>query len=35
MPEIFFPSKWLKAEANVKHGDNIRFLDKGTLKEDQ
>jgi plasmid maintenance system antidote protein VapI len=35
MPQITFPSKWLKAEVNVQHGDFIRFLDKGVLKDDQ
>jgi hypothetical protein len=35
MPQITFPSKWLKAEVNVQHGDYIRFLDKGVLKDDQ
>lgn len=33
MPEITFPSKFLKAEANVQHGDYIRFLDKGKLEK--
>lgn len=33
MPEINFPSKWLKAEVNVQHGDFIRFLDKGRFDE--
>lgn len=29
MPEIVFPSAWLKAGVNVNQGDNIRFLDEG------
>lgn len=33
MPEVTFPSKWLKAEVNVQHGDFIRFLDKGKLEK--
>src|SRR6266446_4159924 len=33
MPEINFPSKYLKAEVNVQHGDFIRFLDKGKFDE--
>jgi hypothetical protein len=33
VPPITFPSKWLKAEVNVNHGDYIRFLDKGRFDE--
>ena len=31
MPEIVFPSEWVKIGVNVKQGDTIRFLDAGTL----
>lgn len=31
MPEIKFPSDFLKLGTNVEHGDEIRFLDAGEL----
>lgn len=31
MPEIIFPSEWVKANENVKQGDQIRFVDTGTF----
>lgn len=31
MPEVVFPSEWVKIGVNVKQGDSIRFLDAGTL----
>ena len=31
MPEIKFPSDWLKINDNVQEGDTIRFADAGTL----
>lgn len=34
MPEITFPTEWLKARVNVQHGDYIRFLDTGTQDKD-
>lgn len=33
MPEITFDSPWLKAKANVQHGDHIRFMDTGTQEQ--
>jgi hypothetical protein len=37
MPEIIFPSKWLKANVNCKEGDTITFLNVGEYdkKEEQ
>ena len=35
MPEIKFPSRWLKANVNVKEGDTISFLSTGELRQDQ
>lgn len=32
MPEIKFPSKWLKLGVNVEVGDRIMFTDKGTFE---
>lgn len=29
MPEVIFPSPWLKINENVKSGDTIRFIDSG------
>lgn len=34
MPEISFPSEWLRINNNVWHGDNIRFTDAGTKNEE-
>ena len=34
MPEIKFKSDWLKANDNVHHGDNVRFLDTGHQDKD-
>lgn len=34
MPEIVFPSPFLKLGVNVAQGDTIRFVDTGTLDED-
>lgn len=34
MPEISFPSEWLKINNNVKHGDTIQFTDNGTQDEE-
>lgn len=34
MPEIFFPSEWLKIDVNVKHGEHIKFLDVGEYDEE-
>lgn len=31
MPEITFPSEWLKIGVNVVQGDTIRFVDAGIL----
>lgn len=31
MPEIIFPSEYLKMGVNTKHGDHIKFKDTGTL----
>ena len=33
MPDIKFPSEWLKAGDNVKAGDLIKFLDEGHQDE--
>jgi hypothetical protein len=35
MPEIIFPSKWLKADVNVKEGDTITFLNTGEFDKKQ
>lgn len=35
MPEIVFPSEWVKANVNVKQGDQIRFMDVGTFDPDK
>jgi len=35
MPEIVFPSEWVKANVNVKQGDQIRFTDTGTFDPDK
>lgn len=29
MPEIIFPSEWLKIGVNVEEGDHIKFMDVG------
>ncbi len=34
MPEIVFPSEWLKIGVNVATGDTIRFIDAGILDDD-
>jgi hypothetical protein len=34
MPEISFPSEWLKINNNVKNGDTIRFTDAGTQNDE-
>lgn len=34
MPEIVFPSEWLKANVNVKQGDTIKFVDAGILDQE-
>ncbi len=31
MPEILFPSEFLKINVNTKHGDKIKFKDAGKL----
>jgi len=33
MPEIIFPSKWLKADMNVKERDIITFLNTGEFRQ--
>ena len=35
MPEIVFPSPYLKINVNVKPGDIIRFKDTGTLETER
>ena len=35
MPEIKFPSRFLKAEDNIDHGENITFVDTGKHDEDE
>lgn len=35
MPEIIYPSEWLKINENVKDGDVIQFLDAGTQDKDE
>lgn len=35
MPEIIYPSEWLKINENVKDGDTIQFLDAGTQDKDE
>lgn len=34
MPEIIFPSRFLKMNVNTKHGDKIKFLDAGKLDDE-
>lgn len=34
MPEIKFPTEWLKIGDNTQDGDNIQFLDAGEQDED-
>lgn len=34
MPEIKFPTDWLKINDNVHDGDTIRFIDAGVLDEE-
>lgn len=31
--KVEFPSPWLKADENVQHGDNIRFMDEGEMRQ--
>src|SRR5690242_1532724 len=35
MPEIKFPSKWLKAKEDVNQGDFIRFMNTGVQDKDE
>ena len=35
MPKILFPSKWLKANVNVKEGDVVKFLNSGEFDKKQ
>lgn len=35
MPEIIYPSEWLKINENVQNGDTIQFLDAGTQDKDE
>lgn len=35
MPDIIFPSKWLKAGVNVKQGDIITFVNVGEQDKNQ
>jgi hypothetical protein len=35
MPEIVFPSRWLKANVNVRQGDTITFLNAGEFDKKQ
>lgn len=34
MPEIKFPSDWVKINENVSEGDNLRFLNAGVFDEE-
>ena len=34
MPEIVFPSEWLKVGVNVAQGDTIKFMDAGILDQE-
>src|SRR3990167_7717566 len=35
MPEIKYPSRFLKAEDNISHGENIIFVDIGKQDEEE
>jgi predicted nucleotidyltransferase len=34
MPEVVFPSEWLKIGVNVKQGDTVKFVDAGIIDEE-